>query len=133
MAAILKKSASLVGKEKIQLLLRIRESDGHSAAAWSHFAREEDLKDVSGSDIEGHFSDLCGQAACDLLGLAGLPLNDYNLRLLAHHAIMEANESKMNGQKPRVKVSVLVIFDVWIGLKLFYLLDHVASVLCEGR
>ncbi len=53
-----------------------------------------------------------------MLGLAGLPLNDDTLRLLAHHAIMEANKTKMNGQKQRVKVSVLVIFDVWIGLKL---------------
>ncbi len=58
MAAILKKSASLVGKENIQLLLRIRESDGHTPAVWSRFAREEDMKDMSRSDIEGRISNL---------------------------------------------------------------------------
>ncbi len=94
MTAILKKSASLVGKEIIQLLLRIRESDGHTPAVWSCFAREEDMKDVSGSHIEGRIKDLCGQAARDLLGLTGLPLNDDNLRLLAHHAGVSWPSSK---------------------------------------
>ncbi len=65
-----------------------RESDGHTPAVWSCFAREEVERDVSGSDIEGCIRNLCGQAAHDLLGLAGLPLNDNNLRLLASQGII---------------------------------------------
>ena len=89
---VLKKRHTLKGKNLLPLALRFKTVEEPFDQPLARPKMNKTLESMSGADLRLFFFDLTGTSEKDILGMAEKPATEDNLRVLAHLAIVYANE-----------------------------------------
>jgi hypothetical protein len=89
--AILKPKHSLIGKNLLPIVLRLK-AQGEEPALLARLKREHPLENYTLEELLTEFGRLCGEKADDTMSVAGCDIHHIeHVRLAVHYAILHAN------------------------------------------
>ena len=90
---ILKRRHSLLGKNMLPLVRKLRDFNGdRPIATFARLRSTLATESIPGSELAKHFRDLTGENEKEILEMAGREVTDENLMILLHLSIIYAND-----------------------------------------